>query len=178
MMIYKWTSMNRKPYLIIKAFQIILSLVMLAISIVLFIDWKKDVSSLAMRHSIRLVLGMHCFDIATYLMDIFMVVRRWQFFISGRQVLCSISFTIGFILQLEFYMQDVRNPTKDTNLQHGIDQWILVTIIYIWQTYTIWTVMNLFMYFQAKSQWAETQKEIQRRQSQIERDQEELKKLL
>ena len=149
MMIYKWTSVNKKPYLIIKAFQITLSLVMLAISIMLFVKWKQDDKSqfAAMHHSIRLVLGMHCFDIATYLTDVFMVVRRWQFFISGRQVLCSISFTIGFILQLEFYISDIKYPTINTNLQHGLDEWILVTIIYTWQTYTIWTVMNLFMYF-------------------------------
>lgn len=150
-MIYKWTSMNRKPYLIIKVFQILFSMTMLTITILLFRQWTEDDKSVAMHHSIRLVLGMHCFDIVTYLMDIIMVLRRLQFFISGRQVLSSISFTLGFILQTEFYLSDVVYPTDESNLRHGIDQWILVTIIYIYQTYTIWIVMNLFMYFQAKS---------------------------
>ena len=97
--------------------------------------------------SLRLVIGLLCFDIATILCDVVMVIRRFTTFIAIRFILSSISFTLGLMVQIDFYNYVTKqNSNFEDEMATSIFKILVVTIMFILQGYIIWFILNIFMY--------------------------------
>ena len=86
----------------------------------------------ALTTEVRLLIGMHCFDMVIFFTDLMTVLLRRKFLISFRQIASAIGFAIGVIVQIEFFMKDIDKQGLDQVLKQGIDYWVFIQIIYIY----------------------------------------------
>ena len=86
----------------------------------------------ALTTEVRLLIGMHCFDMVIFFTDLMTVLLRRKFLISFRQIASAIGFSIGVIVQIEFFMKDIDKQGLDQVLKQGIDYWVFIQIIYIY----------------------------------------------
>ena len=86
----------------IKTIQLFLCILLLGITVYLFNKWKKEDQSVELMRIVKLLISMHFFDLATFLIDMVMVLKRWRFMIAMRFILSSISFAIGIVIQVAF----------------------------------------------------------------------------
>ena len=145
----RWTSNNKKAYLWIKSVQTVLSLIFLAVTIYLLTKWQGTKPNHGMMFAVRGCLVIHTFDLMTYFCDYVMIIKRWKFFIAARHILCCISVTMGIIVQI-WYVEHVMIASTDAllvQLEDNVMKLLTGTILYIYQTYVIWAILNLIIYF-------------------------------
>mmetsp|Transcript_13193 Transcript_13193/g.22371 ORF Transcript_13193/g.22371 Transcript_13193/m.22371 type:complete len:106 (+) Transcript_13193:232-549(+) len=99
----KWTQQNRKAYLVIKLIQLTLSLLLFGTTFLLYRSWKHKVPDNELMLSIKFIICMLSADIATFLIDMVMVLKRWRLFITLRFIGCALSFTLGVMVQVDFF---------------------------------------------------------------------------
>jgi hypothetical protein len=105
---------------------------MFAITCVLLNNWKKTPMPKALTTEIRLLIGMHCFDMLIFATDLMTVLLRRKFLLSFRQIASAIGLTLGVIVQIEFFMTDEAKTSVDDFikvddlLKQGIDQWVFI----------------------------------------------------
>ena len=101
-----------------------------------------------MIYCVRLILALLMSDVITYLCDFIMILKRMKFFISIRYIACTISFTVGVIVQIDYFLQSYNSGDVRLEMKNSLHAWILFVIVYIYQCYIVWGVINLMMYFQ------------------------------
>ena len=105
----------------------------------------------SMMFTVRLMIIMHSFDLVTYTFDYLMVIKRWKFFISTRFITCTVSFVVGIIIQVSFYRFTMSTSGDNVdfvmNFQDNIYKLLILTVVYIYQSYLVWAIMNTIMYF-------------------------------
>ena len=147
--VMKWTSKNRRGYLTIKLIQFGMSLFLFGISLILYFNyWRRSHSDDHLVVTMRLIIAMLAMDMGTFLCDLIMVLKRWAFFISLRFIICSVSVTLGAMIMVHFGSEKYSDGTLEVNFGRGIELWISFIILYIFQSYIVWGIMNVFMYFQ------------------------------
>ena len=146
----KWTNQNKRAYVWIKSMQILVCIAVFAATILFYLKWSKENSpNLPMLRVIRLLTVIHSFDLATYLVDLLMVCKRWRAMIALRFILSSISFSIFIVVQVCF-TETMHNDEHQLVFDFSSDmaKLVAISVIYIYQTFLIWIIINLFMYFQ------------------------------
>lgn len=146
----KWTNQNKRAYVWIKFIQVFACLIIQSITILFYLKWTEEKSAdEAMMRVIRMLIVIHSFDLATYLVDLLMVCKRWRAMIALRFIFSSISFSVFVIVQILF-----TETMHDDNHQLVFDfssdmaKLVAASVIYVYQTFLIWIIINLFMYFQ------------------------------
>ena len=110
--------------------------------------WTREMYMHQLRHVVVELIVMHGFDILTFTFDFIMVCKRWKALLIARFITSSIAFTVGIMAQTTFYNVVMYGEDKITvDFTTSMAKMCGVTIIYIWQTYLVWCVMNLLMYF-------------------------------
>lgn len=145
----KWIYENRRAYIRIKACQMMQVLFLLTIAIILLLGWQKKKPDNTLMVSVRLVIALLAFDVCAILCDFIMSIKFQRAFIGIRSIFSTISFTLGFMIQVDFYMDCAKADGKLVlDLTNDIVQLLMVTVGYIYQSYVIATVINIFMYAQ------------------------------
>lgn len=84
---------------------------------------------------------MLIFDVLTFSSDLALLKLKWRLMITARYIFSSISVTIGIMIMVAFYLGEHLN----FNLWHA--RWTYLMVVYIFQGYIVWMVINLLMYF-------------------------------
>ena len=147
--VMKWTKQNRRGYLTIKSIQTGISLLLFGICLILYFNyWKKSFPDDPLMVTMRLIIAMLAVDIATFLCDFIMILKRWAFFISLRFIFCSASVTLSAIVLVHFFSEEYKNNEIEVKFSRKVELWISFIILYIFQSYIVWGILNVFMYFQ------------------------------
>jgi hypothetical protein len=151
--VMKWTHQNRSAYLRLKTLQTSVALLLLGVTFILYhFRWMKTRPDEKMIYCIRLLMAMMIGDVFTFLCDFIMILKRMKFFISLRYIACAISFTIGVIVQTDFFLESYNSGDVKLDFRNSIHAWIFFMIVYVYQGYIIWGVINLMMYCQIVEQ--------------------------
>ena len=130
--VMKWTSKNMRGYLTLKSIQMCVSMFLFGVSLVLFFKyWRTDDPDSHLVVTMRLILGMLAVDIATFLCDFIMVLKRWAFFISLRFIICSVSVTLSTIIMIHFFSEKFQDGTVQLDFKSGMELWICFIMLYI-----------------------------------------------
>lgn len=92
---------------------------------------------------------MLSFDLATIGCDLIMVINRFTTFIAFRYIFTSVSITLSLMIQIDFF--DFINQddiSLKTQVSSSIFKILVITILFTYQGYIIWFIINTFMYFQ------------------------------
>jgi hypothetical protein len=101
--VMKWTQENKSAYLRVKSVQTCISLLFLGTTFILYhYRWMKSSPDDPLISCIRLIMVLLLCDLATFLCDFVMVLKRNWFFISLRYITSSVSVTIGVMVQIDF----------------------------------------------------------------------------
>ena len=87
-------------------------------------------------------------DLLTFLCDFIMVLKRNWFFISLRYITSSVSFTLGVMIQIDFALTTYNGGDVSLDFKSSIQAWIFGIMVYIYQCYIVWGVINILMYNQ------------------------------
>jgi hypothetical protein len=146
--VMKWTTQNRRAYLMIKTGQFCCSIVMLLLTIFFFRKWNQSKPNHPAMYLIRLIIALHACDLVTFMFDYFMVCKRAKALISFRFVTCTASVAISAIVQFSFYDQSFYKGELTLDFQDSLNRLIIGTLLYVYQTYLCWAIINIFMFFQ------------------------------
>ena len=93
-LVTKWIQLNRKAYLCIKGFQLILCAVMLALSVWLFLAWKDTESDSKLWPVVVMFCFSHGLDFISFTLDVISGCKRWNFVILVRQIVSCIGLAV------------------------------------------------------------------------------------
>ena len=87
-------------------------------------------------------------DILTFMCDFIMVIKRNWMFASLRFITCSVAITLGAMVQVEFILHSYNGGDLSLDFKRSLHAWIFGIMIYIYQCYIVWGVINILMYNQ------------------------------
>mmetsp|Transcript_17077 Transcript_17077/g.26421 ORF Transcript_17077/g.26421 Transcript_17077/m.26421 type:complete len:100 (-) Transcript_17077:201-500(-) len=96
------------------------SATMLAVTWYLFKSWQTRVPDHDQMPVIKLIMAMMVFDLLTFAVDMFMVIRRWKFFIALRNIISAIAFTVGVMVQIHTVSYLNKNGTFEIDFSDGV----------------------------------------------------------
>ena len=129
--------------------QTCISLLFLGITLILYhFRWMKSSPDDALISCIRLIMVLLLCDLLTFLCDFIMVLKRNWFFISLRYITSSVSFTLGLMIQIDFALTTYNGGDVSLDFKSSIQAWIFGIMVYIYQCYIVWGVINILMYNQ------------------------------
>jgi len=102
----------------------------------------------ALIYCIRLIMVLLLCDLLTFLCDFIMVLKRNWFFISLRYITSSVSFTLAVMIQIDFSLTTYNGGDVSLDFKSSIQAWIFGIMVYIFQCYIVWGVINILMYNQ------------------------------
>ena len=143
--------------------QTCISLLFLGITFILYhYRWMKSSPDDTLISCVRLIMGLLLCDLLTFLCDFIMVLKRNWFFISLRYITSSVSFTLGVMIQIDFGLTTYNGGDVSLNFKSSIQAWIFGIMVYIYQCYIVWGVINILMYNQIVEEDARRKKEGQK----------------
>ena len=92
-------------------------------------------------------MGLLGADILTYLIDFVLVIKRWKTMLFFRNIACTLSIVQAVIVQVSFYKYTSVDKRMEVDFGSSRQRWIMLMIIYMYETYIVWAVLNTLMYF-------------------------------
>ena len=127
--------------------QIFVSMLLLGLTIVFQLKWRKQNPDHQLGTLIVLAIGVLGADILTYLIDFVLVLKRWKTMLFFRNIACTLSIVCSVILQVDFYKYTSNEKRLQVDFNSSRQRWIMLIIIYMYETYIVWAVLNTLKYF-------------------------------
>ena len=74
-----------------------------------------------MLHSLMIIIIMHFFDCATFFVDYCMLIRRKKVLIAFRYILSAVAFVLGFMVQMDFFFNDIVGQFGSAHIKNRVD---------------------------------------------------------
>ena len=142
-----WIKDNKKAYMYFSSIQIFISMLLLGLTLIFFLKWNKQNPEHELQIPIKLVMGLLGADILTYLIDFVLVIKRWKTMLFFRNIACTLSIVQAVIVQVSFYKYTSVDKRMEVDFGSSRQRWIMLMIIYMYETYIVWAVLNTLMYF-------------------------------